>query len=136
MALNDKKQTKRVADAWHYFQKLEDDNRQLGNMDLIQVNNSEMISSASWAASFFSGAVPPIIEEIMNKMKKENKIPVPVGNIVTSTAQNEVKGMVFSYSNGNREFSKYTVNQAKKLCRALTQYIDILEKEKVIFATL
>jgi hypothetical protein len=55
MALNDKERTRKVSKAWHYFQKLEEENKQLASTDLIEVNDSEMINAASWAMSYFTG---------------------------------------------------------------------------------
>lgn len=47
MALNDKDITQKVVKVWCYFQKLEDENRELAGRDLIEVNDSEMINAAS-----------------------------------------------------------------------------------------
>jgi len=126
MALNDKERTQKVAKAWHYFQKLEDDNRQLAGTDLIKVDDSEMINAASWAMSYFTGLFDSYDE--MEKIRK-SKISFPTQNMPKFIAENTVDSMVFGYASGERKFPKYAVKEAKKLCRFLTEYIEILEKE-------
>ena len=120
--------TKKVSKAWHYFQKLEDENKQLASTDLIEVNDSEMINAAAWAESYFRGYFNNSSHEVGKKMR-ENNIPFPTQNLPLMLSWSDVSSMVFSYAQGERKFGKYYIKQAKKLCRALTQYVEILEKE-------
>jgi hypothetical protein len=127
MALNDKEMTEKVAKAWHYFQKLEDENK-LAGTDLIEVIDSKMIDAAAWAESYFRGYSNNSSHEVGKKMR-ENNIPFPTQNLPLMLSYSDISSMVFSYAQGKRKFGKYYIKQAKKLCRALTQYVEVLEKE-------
>ena len=132
MALNDKEMTEKVAKAWHYFRKLEDENKQLASTDLIEVNDSEMISAAAWAESYFRGYCDHASHEASDKIRKimrENNISYPSNNLPMMLSWSDISSMVFSYAQGGRKFGKYYVKHAKKLCRALTQYVEVLEKD-------
>lgn len=126
MALNDKERTRKVAKAWRYFQRLEDENKQLASTDLIEVNDSEMIDAAAWAESYFRGLFYSYDD--LNKMR-ENNISYPSNNLPLMLSDSDISSMVFSYAQGERKFGKYYIKHAKKLCRALTQYVEVLEKE-------
>jgi hypothetical protein len=132
MALNDKERTRKVAEAWHYFQKLEDENKQSASTDLIEVNDSEMIDAAAWAESYFRGYFDHASHEASEKFRKrmrENNISYPTNNLPLMLSCSDISSMVFEYADGKRKFGKYFIKHAKKLCRALTQYVEVLEKE-------
>ena len=125
MALYDKRLTEKVERAWDYFQKLEHKARD-SVPHKVKCENTEMMLAASWAASFFSN--PFMTKTIAEKLRK-NGYYVP-GAIDFCTAPNDVHQMVNSYINGNRTFVKYTFEQAMRVCRTLSFYMRLLEKEK------
>lgn len=68
-------------------------------------------------------------DDDLEKIRK-SKISFPTNNMISFlSGPTNVDSMVFDYASGERKFTKYRIKEAKKICRFLTEYVEILEKE-------
>ena len=94
-------------------------------MKRLEVDDEGMIETATIATSFLS---QPSYKHVIIGKLEENKIEA-FGTVHLDTSQGSVIDMFLDYSKDIKNVLGYELKQAKKLCRALAQYFEILEKE-------
>ena len=130
MAVNDKNITEKVRKAAEYFADLEKKAANQG-MDFcsnnIKINDDkigEMIVTAAYAASIFEETVR---FSICNTLR-ENKIQVD-HNVETGWSSIQVREMCHLLAENQRKFTRYHMECARDVCRALLSYVQLLEAD-------
>ncbi len=126
MAVNDKESTSRLREASLYFDELL---KKMSSREEMRIEDAEMgsmLKEAAYAAAFFTRSSD---NELIDKKLRDNGIITPDA-VPSGISSEDVKGMCISYMKGRREFGRYGIEQARRVCDALVNYVKVLEKEK------
>jgi len=101
-------------------------NRKTEEIEINDERFGSMLKEAAYAASIFSR---PCRRKFIDKKLREHGIITP-DNVSSGYSSELVEKMCQSYSNGYRNFGRYGIEQARRLCDALVKLVGIVEKEK------
>jgi hypothetical protein len=126
MAVNDPESTSRLREASLYFGELL---KKMSSREEMRIEDAEMgsmLKEAAYAVSVLSDN-DPFRKNIFEKLEK-NGIPSPDA-VSEGISSRKVSSMCESYATGHRNFDRYSIENARRVCDTVLAYVSILERE-------